>query len=316
MVSLYIFSVKLYNLAEYQKNATNVLKKNHSVSLDTTNLRLADNKMNTSVDAMVKKVRSLEKNMHQKDNFINRMNYKLLYVYGSESLKHFGILFLQSVVFFGFIVYFINFGIVFSIFIVFLLGFWGAVILTNRVFDKKIAQFLDNFVYAIDAIVRGIRNGLALNACFKQITQDANPVVAEQFVVLLDDFKMGLTAEQAFDRFRERLPIKDVTFFCLSVLIQGKTGGNLAEILSSLSRTLRNRKSLLVKIKTLSSEAKTSAIIMGAMPVFVLGILALIAFDYIGILFETQMGNYVLFGCGIWMAIGGLIMRQMINFYK
>ena len=315
-VSLFVLFVRVHRIVADSKNVTKIIKKYDPVVLNTKIHLPAESKVNVISVGMTKKKRSAEEDTAKKDTFIEQIEYKLIYVYGSNPLKHFFNFFLKSVIFFGFIVYFMKFGFFLTIVIVSLLSVWGAVILTNHAFDQKIAQFLDNFVYAMDSIVRGVRSGLALNVCFKQITENAKPVVAEQFMMLLDDFKKGMTAEQALDRFMERLPLKEVTFFCLSVITQAKTGGNLAEIIDGLAKILKNRKSLLVKIKTLSSEAKSSAVIMGAMPVFVVGVLTLISYDYIKILFETQMGNYVLFGCGMWMGIGALIMRKMINFYK
>jgi tight adherence protein B len=164
--------------------------------------------------------------------------------------------------------------------------------------------------------VRGVRTGLSINDCLKQIVNDSEHVVAEQFLVILDDFKIGLNTEQAMERFMKRMPMKEVYFFGLSIIIQVKTGGNLAEIIDNLSKVLKNRKSLLLKIKTLSSEAKTSAIIMGSLPLFIMGILSMMSPEYLKPLFDTFSGNMVLTGCAIWMSIGGLIMRSMINFYR
>jgi tight adherence protein B len=168
----------------------------------------------------------------------------------------------------------------------------------------------------MDIIVRGLRAGLSSNHCFIQIVNDSDPVVSEQFLALVDDYKLGMTTEQVMNRFMKRMPLKEVSFFCLSVMIQSKTGGNLAEIIHNLSKILRNRKSILLKIQTLSSEAKSSAMIMGCLPIAIVLLLSFMAPEYMKILTHTESGKMVMACCAGWMGVGGLIMRSMINFYR
>jgi tight adherence protein B len=98
------------------------------------------------------------------------------------------------------------------------------------------------------------------------------------------------------------------------LLIQQQTGGNMASTLENLSTVLRSRKRLVDKIAAFSSEAKASAMIIGSLPFFVTGILALVNPEYIGLLFTERLGNVLLVGGMTWMAIGILVMHQMINF--
>jgi tight adherence protein B len=240
----------------------------------------------------------------------------MIYLYGTHSMKKFIILvFKVAVCILGFF-YFAGFGFSFGLIASLFLSIPVSKFLLKRLFDKKIALFLDNFVYAMDIIVRGTRTGLAVHDCFKQIVKDTNIVVGEQFLAINSDFKIGMSMEQAMERFMVRMPLKEVQFFCLSLIIQSKTGGNLSDIIEGLGKLLRGRKSLLVKIQTLSSEAKSSAIIMSCMPFALLGLLTLMSPDFVQPFFNTMIGKIVLLGCVIWMGIGGLIMRQMINFYK
>jgi tight adherence protein B len=93
-----------------------------------------------------------------------------------------------------------------------------------------------------------------------------------------------------------------------------KSGGNLSEALGNLSTVLRDRKRMRGKIKALSSEAKASAMIIGALPP---GVMAMVYWStpaYIEPLFNTRMGNLMLAGCAIWMAMGVFIMKKMISF--
>ncbi len=96
--------------------------------------------------------------------------------------------------------------------------------------------------------------------------------------------------------------------------IQQKSGGNLSEALGNLSVVLRDRKRLVGKIKAMSSEAKASAGIIGSLPPAVAFIVYLTTPEYIMMLFTERMGNLMLVGCAIWMTLGIMVMRKMINF--
>jgi tight adherence protein B len=88
----------------------------------------------------------------------------------------------------------------------------------------------------------------------------------------------------------------------------------LSEALGNLSKVLRERKKMQAKIKAMSSEATSSAGIIGIMPVFVTGAIYVTSPDYIALLFTTTPGNIILAIAGFWMLMGILVMRKMINF--
>ena len=98
------------------------------------------------------------------------------------------------------------------------------------------------------------------------------------------------------------------------VAIQSRTGGSLSESLSNLSKVLRDRKKMGHKIKAMSAEAKSSAGIIGSLPIVVAVLVWFTSPDYIALLFTTTVGNITLVCCGLWMFLGIMVMRKMINF--
>jgi tight adherence protein B len=96
--------------------------------------------------------------------------------------------------------------------------------------------------------------------------------------------------------------------------IQSKTGGNLSEALNNLSKVLRDRKRMKGKIRAMSQEAKASAAIIGSLPFIIMGALTVLNPAYLNPLWDTTVGNVLVVGSGIWMMLGTLIMRKMINF--
>jgi tight adherence protein B len=143
--------------------------------------------------------------------------------------------------------------------------------------------------------------------------ESPNPVGSE-FNSMVESLKVGVTLEQATKRMMESMPTPEVGFFAIVMTIQTKSGGNLSEALSNLAFVLRDRKRLQGKIRAMSSEAKASAMIIGSLPPAVMGIVWLTTPDYIAKLFTEKAGNLMLAGCVIWMSMGIMVMRKMINF--
>lgn len=186
--------------------------------------------------------------------------------------------------------------------------------LLKRRIRARQAKFLTEFANAIDIIVRGIRSGLPLTDCMEIIAAESPEPVRSEFVELVEQQRIGIPLPRAFERLFERMPLQEVSFFSIVVAIQAQTGGNLAEALSNLSGVLRDRYKMQAKVKALSAEAKASAMIIGALPPLVMAAVYFISPDYISLLWTEQLGQFMLVGAVMWMLIGILVMRKMINF--
>ncbi|MEZ5828396.1 MAG: type II secretion system F family protein [Hyphomicrobiales bacterium] len=186
--------------------------------------------------------------------------------------------------------------------------------LLARMIRKRQAKFLSEFANAIDIIVRGIKSGLPLFDCMQLIAAEVPEPVRSEFVDLVEQIKVGVPMSRAFDRMHDRMPVQEVNFFAIVVAIQTQTGGNLAEALSNLSGVLRDRYRLQAKVKAFSAEAKASAMIIGALPPLVMTAVYFTSPNYISLLWTDDLGKVMLAVGGVWMLMGILVMRKMINF--
>ena len=180
--------------------------------------------------------------------------------------------------------------------------------------NGRFKRFTAEFANAMDVIVRGLKAGLPLADCMKIIAAEAQEPVKSEFRAVIDDQVMGIPSDEAVQRMAVRMPVTEANFFAIVIAIQSRSGGSLSEALANLSKVLRERQRMKGKIKSMSQEAKSSAMIIGIMPVFVTGAIYLTSPDYITLLFTTSTGNMILAGAGLWMLIGVLVMRKMINF--
>ena len=196
--------------------------------------------------------------------------------------------------------------VTFASFFVFFLGFprWLLKFLRQR----RERAFLNEFVNAVDVIVRGVK------ACLRIVANESSEPVRGEFKLIVEAQTMGVTVSDAVQRMYERMPIAEVSFFAIVITLQQKTGGNLSDTLSNLSKVLRDRKKMKAKIIAMSQEAKASAAIIGALPLVVMGLVFLTSPDYIALLWTEKVGQLMLMGSAFWMFCGVMVMRKMINF--
>ena len=184
----------------------------------------------------------------------------------------------------------------------------------NFLRKRRMTKFLDEFANAMDVIVRGVKAGLPLNDCIKIIASEAAEPVKTEFRTIAETQSLGVTLADAVAKLPERVPVPETNFFAIVVAIQQRAGGNLAEALGNLSRVLRERRKMKGKIKAMSGEAKASAGIIGSLPVVVMALVYLTSPEYILLLFTEPLGHVIL-GCSVvWMFLGVMVMRKMINF--
>lgn len=179
---------------------------------------------------------------------------------------------------------------------------------------RRVNTFVTQFADAIDVMVRGLKAGLPITDALKVIAEETGPPVGPEFLEVVEGLRIGLTLDQGLERMYERIPAPEVNFLAIAFSIQSKTGGNMSEALSNLSRVLRERKKMKGKVQAVSQEAKSSAAIIGALPFGIMALLGFINPGYIMPLFETETGHMMLAVAGAWMFVGLLVMRKMIQF--
>lgn len=179
---------------------------------------------------------------------------------------------------------------------------------------RRIKAFLKEFPNAIDVIVRALRSGLPLNDGIRLIAQEAQEPVKAEFRRMVDAQQVGVSIPESAMRMAEYMPCPEASFFGIVIQIQSQAGGNLSEALGNLSRVLRDRKKMAAKVQALSMEAKASAYIIGSLPFAVALLVYLSSPDYIMVLFTTDTGHVIMGCAAVWMSLGILVMKKMINF--
>lgn len=166
---------------------------------------------------------------------------------------------------------------------------------------------------ALDLMGRALKAGHAFPSALKMAGDEMPDPLAAEFRITFDEVNYGISMPEALKNMANRVPSMDLRYFVIAVLIQRETGGNLAEILSNISRIIRERVKLLGDIRVLSAEGKLSAWILTALPFATAFIINLTNPKFMSVLFTDPMGKKMVAAALISMLLGILWMRKIIK---
>mgnify|MGYP000134294130 CR=1 FL=1 len=180
--------------------------------------------------------------------------------------------------------------------------------------QKRQKAFLGDFSDALEAMARLLKAGMPVGEAIAMCAREYTGPVGEEMRRMYDAQKVGVPLSDAALEATHRMPVPEMRMLATALVIQQQTGSSLSEVLENLAGMIRARFRLKRKIQALSSEAKVSAMIIGALPIFVTLALKAVNPEYIDLLFLPGLGQILLWGAITWMSLGILVMRQMINF--
>ena len=201
-----------------------------------------------------------------------------------------------------------------ALFVGLMLGVWVPFKALDYVIGKKKKAFLQLFPDAIDLIVRGLRSGLPVSESIVLVSHEIPDPVGGVFLNVSNTMKLGVSLEKALQETAKKLDMTEFNFFTTSIILQRETGGNLSEILNNLSEVLRNRYLMRMKIKAMSSEARASAVIIGALPFIVIIAVSVMSPAYMSVLYTDHRGNVAAMIAAGMMGFGLWVMNKMTKF--
>ena len=175
--------------------------------------------------------------------------------------------------------------------------------------DKMERQLPD----ALDLVTRALRSGHSFSSGLQMIGEEMAEPIANEFRIVSDEVNFGVSLQQALTNLSERVPLTDLRYFVVAVLVQRDSGGNLTEVLGNLSRLVRERLKLYGKVRVLSSEGRLSAWIVGSMPFALAGVMNLVNPSFMSPLWKDPIGISIIKYTLILMAFGVLILRKIIK---
>jgi tight adherence protein B len=165
----------------------------------------------------------------------------------------------------------------------------------------------------LDLIARALRAGHALPSAIKMAGDELAEPAGGEFRSVHDEVNFGVSLQQALGHLCDRVPLTDLRYFVVAVLIQRDSGGNLTEVLSNLSRLIRQRLRLLAQVRVLSSEGRISAWILVLLPFALAGLMYFFNPKFISVLWTDQAGIAITKTMIGMMLVGVILIRKIVQ---
>lgn len=198
-----------------------------------------------------------------------------------------------------------------------LLGFLGGLVAPYMYLSfkegRRQSAFLERMPDTLQLMAGGLRAGYSLPQSVDAVVQEGSEPIATEFQRVLVETRLGVTVEDALEGVATRMGSVDFQWVVMAVRIQREVGGNLAEVLSTVSATLRERERLRRQVRVLSAEGRLSAWILGGLPPLFFLYLLLVRHDYISTLWKDSIGILLIVFGVIDLIVGALWMRKVIK---
>ena len=177
---------------------------------------------------------------------------------------------------------------------------------------KRISQFVAAMPEAVELISRALRAGHGLASGLQLVADEMKGTVADEFNRVFEEQNLGIPIELALRNMADRIPVMDVRFFVIAVIIQRSTGGDLAEVLDKIGRLIRQRFELHGLVKSLTAEGRLSGVVLLALTPALLGFLCFVNYEYISELFKTPTGVKMLSVTAVGQLLGAWVIKKIV----
>ncbi|HKY81057.1 MAG TPA: type II secretion system F family protein [Sphingobium sp.] len=193
------------------------------------------------------------------------------------------------------------------------LGILLPLMVLGRMSQRRRKKMEEQFPVALDTFVRGLRAGHPIAAALELLTKEMKDPIGSEFGIVVDEVTYGSDLRDALQRMAERWDMNEMHMFVISLSVQAETGGNLAEILENLSMVIRERASLFMKVRALSSEGRMTAVMLTALPILAFVGLFLVNPAFYLDVAQDSMFIYGFSGLITLYIIGFVTIRRMVD---
>jgi tight adherence protein B len=186
-------------------------------------------------------------------------------------------------------------------------------LLARRRRARRLVRIEEQLPEAADFIARALRAGHSFTNVLQIVGNELPEPLSGEFRLAREEINYGVPMSEALHNMAARIPLTDLRYLIIAVLIQRESGGNLAEILTNISTIIRSRLKLAAQVRVLSAEGRMSAWILGALPFAVGAAMALLNPGYISVLWNDPTGVRLLWYGAAMIAAGVIWLRKVIH---
>ncbi|MBM7804934.1 tight adherence protein B [Geodermatophilus bullaregiensis] len=189
----------------------------------------------------------------------------------------------------------------------------GAKALLSWRTGRRRAAFADQLDDSLQLMASSLRAGHSLLRAIDSVSQEASAPTSEEFARIVNETRVGRDLSDALDEVGARMGSDDFTWVAQAIAIHREVGGNLAEVLDVVGRTIRERNAIRRQVKALAAEGKLSAVVLMSLPFGVSGFIALTNPGYVSAFTETPTGLLMLGVCVLLLVVGAFWLKKMVR---
>lgn len=195
------------------------------------------------------------------------------------------------------------------------IGFFLPRFYVKRQQRKRLIRFNEQLPDMINLMVNGLRAGYSTMQAMEAVSKELPPPISDEFHRVVQEMQLGIPMERALDHLLRRIPSDDLDFMVTAINVQREVGGNLAEILDTISYTIRERVRIKGEIRVLTSQVRTSGLILSLIPVFLVLFIWFIDREYIASIFSKGIviGICILGAAAILIGLGYFVMMKIAD---
>jgi tight adherence protein B len=196
----------------------------------------------------------------------------------------------------------------------FVLGAFLPRIYINMQKSKRLVRFNNQLADMLNLMVNGLRAGYSTMQAMEAVSKELPAPISEEFRRVVQEMQLGVTMEQALDNLLRRIPSLDLDLVITAMNVQREVGGNLAEILATISHTIRERVRVKGEIRVLTAQQVYSGRFLSVLPVLILLALYAVNRDYMMMFFqeETKLVGYIALGLATGLIVAGYVVMNKI----
>lgn len=193
------------------------------------------------------------------------------------------------------------------------IGYMSFKMWLKLIYERRLNTFNEQLVDALNLLANSLKSGLNLSQGLQVLIQESKNPISQEFGMVLSQEKLGLTLDEALEKMLERIPSDDLSIAIHSVLILRETGGDLSETFETIAATIRERRKVSGKIKSMTQQGKLQGLVLILLPFGLGAMLYVVNPPYIIPLVTTQLGWMMIFVMLVFQLVGALWVKKIVT---
>ncbi|MGD2146878.1 MAG: type II secretion system F family protein [Anaerolineae bacterium] len=194
-----------------------------------------------------------------------------------------------------------------------LAGFFGLRLYVAARRGQRLRAFNGQLGDTIGLMVNSIRAGYSILQAMKAVADEMDPPISEEFARVFQEVQLGIPLDQALAHMLRRVPSDDLDMMITAINVQREVGGNLAEVLDTISFTIRERIRIKGEIRALTAQSRYSGYTVAAVPVLLTGVIYVINPDFMNLLLQHTCGHIMIVVAVLGIILGFVVIKKVVD---